>query len=211
MTDSSRLVMTQGPQPGQTFVLDQDLLTLGRDPNNIIVINDPQISRHHARVTRQGDWMVLEDIGSTNGTFVNGIRLAKPHTLANGDVVGLGDAVTLTFYGASPAMTEPLAGRATAQPGEPGYEPPPSPPPPRYEPQPPPPSTYAAPPSPAYAVPPAQPAQPIEEKKSRTWVWVGCGCLILLVIVACGAVFVLDYLRMLPPIFYEPLRWLGLI
>ena len=155
--------------------------------------------------------MVLEDIGSTNGTFVNGMRLANPHTLANGDVVGLGDAVTLTYYGASPAMTEPLAGRATAKLEEPDYEPAPSPPPPSYEPQPPPPSTYAAPPPPAYAVPPALAAQPVEEKKSRTWVWVGCGCLILLVIVACGAVFVLDYLRMLPPIFYEPLRWLGLI
>jgi predicted component of type VI protein secretion system len=206
MTDSSRLVMTQGPQPGQTFVLDQDLLTLGRDPNNIIVINDPQISRHHARITRQDDWMVLEDIGSTNGTFVNGMRLVNSHALANGDVVGLGDAVTLTYYGASPAMTEPLA-----RPEESSYEPPPSPPPPSYEPQPPPPPTYAAPPPPAYAIPPAPAVQPTEEKKSRTWVWVGCGCLILLVIVACGALFVLDYLRMLPPIFYEPLRWLGLI
>jgi predicted component of type VI protein secretion system len=209
MTDISRLVMTQGPQLGQTFVLDQDLLTLGRDPNNVIVINDPQISRQHARITHQGGRMVLEDIGSTNGTFVNGMRLANPHTLANGDVIGLGDAVTLTYYGASPAVTEPLAERAQFE--ESGYEPQPYPPPPSYEPQPPPPSTYAAPPPPAYDVTPGPVAQSVQEKKSKTGVWVGCGCLILLVIAACGAVFVLDYLRMLPPIFYEPLRWLGLI
>lgn len=211
MTNSSRLVMTQGPQPGQTFVLDQDSLTLGRDPSNAIVINDPQISRQHARITHQGGRMVLEDIGSTNGTYVNGIRLANPHALANGDVVGLGDAVTLMYYGASPAVTEPLAEQATARFEESRYEPQPSPPPPSYEPQPPPPPTYAAPPSPAYAVAPEPIAQPVEERRSRTWVWLGCGCLILLLIAACGAVFVLDYLRMLPPIFYEPLRWLGLI
>jgi hypothetical protein len=209
MTDISRLVMTQGPQPGQTFVLDQDLLTLGRDPNNVIVINDPQISRQHARITHQGGRMVLEDIGSTNGTFVNGMRLTNPHTLANGDVIGLGDAVTLTYYGASPAVTEPLAERAQFE--EPGYEPQPYPPPPSYEPQLPPPSTYAASPPLVYDVTPGPVAQSVEEKKSKTAVWVGCGCLILLVVVACGAVFVLDYLRMLPPIFYEPLRWLGLI
>jgi predicted component of type VI protein secretion system len=200
MIDSSRLVMTQGPQPGQTFVPDQDLLTLGRDPNNTIVINDPQISRQHARITRQGGLLVLEDIGSTNGTFVNGMRLTGPHALANGDVIGLGDVVTLTYYGAGPAVTKPLAGRATAKPEESGYEPQPSPPP-----------TYAAPPPPAYAVIPPPGAQPAEDERSRTWVWIGCGCLIVLVAAACGAVFVLDYLRMLPPIFYEPLRWLGLI
>jgi predicted component of type VI protein secretion system len=207
MTDISRLVMTQGPQPGQTFALDQDLLTLGRDPNNVIVINDPQVSRQHARITHQGGRIVLEDIGSTNGTFVNGMRLTNPHALANGDVVGLGDVVTLTYYGASPAVTEPLADRAQFE--ESGYEPQPYPPPPSYEPQPPPPSTYAA-PSPAYDVAPGPVVQSVE-KKSKTGVWVGCGCLTLLVIAACGGVFVLDYLRMLPPIFYEPLRWLGLI
>ena len=44
-----------------------------------------------------------------------------------------------------------------------------------------------------------------------TWLWVACGCLVLLVIAACVAVFVLDYLKLLPAIFYEPLRWLGFI
>ena len=43
-----------------------------------------------------------------------------------------------------------------------------------------------------------------------TWLWVGCGVLILLAIVACVAVFALDYLGALPPILYEPLRWLGI-
>lgn len=190
MVSSSRLVLSQGPQPGQTFMLEQDLLILGRDPHNDIMISDPQISRQHARIMRQGDLMVIEDAGSTNGTFVNGMRLTGPHALANEDVVGLGDVVTLTYYGEGPAATEVLAGHPTDLMGQLSYEPPPPP-------------AYAAP------LPPVAP--PVEAKKHRTGLWIGCGCLVLLVVAACAGVFVLDYLGMLPSIFYEPLRWLGLI
>ena len=135
MTDDSRLVMRAGPQPGQTFVLDQDSLTLGRDPGNEIAIGDPQVSRQHARITRQGGLTVIEDAGSTNGTFVNGLRLAGPHTLTDGDVISLGDAVTLSYHSVDIAMTEPLGGQPTISTAPPSYEPPP-PPPPSYEPSP---------------------------------------------------------------------------
>jgi predicted component of type VI protein secretion system len=219
MTDESRLVMSQGPQPGQTFILDQDLLKIGRDPSNDIVINDAQVSRQHARIRRQGPLLVIEDVGSTNGTFANGVRLTNPHTLTNGDVINLGDAVTLTYHGVDIAVTEPLAGRpTTVSPVPPAYEPQPAPPPayaaisptpPDYQPQPTPPPVYAPAYSPA-AVPPSAP-QPAEEPKSKRWLWVGCGCLVLLLAVACLGVVVLDYFKMLPDIFYEPLRWLGLI
>jgi hypothetical protein len=202
MTDGSRLVMREGPQPGQTFMLDQDLLTLGRDPGNEIVISDPQISRQHARITRQGGLTVIEDAESTNGTFVNGLRLAGPHTLTDGDVISLGDAATLSYHSADITMTEPLGGQPTVSTAPPSYEPPP-PPPPSYEPPPTPSPTYIPAPSPS--------TQPAEETQRRTWLWVGCVLLVLLVIVACVGVFVLDYLRLLPDIFYEPLRWLGII
>ena len=213
MSDESRLVMSQGPQPGQTFILDQDLPKIGRDPSNDIAINDPQVSRQHARITHQGPLLVIEDVGSTNGTFVNGMRLTGSHTLTNGDVINLGDAVTLTYHGVDIAVTEPLAGRpTTVSPVAPAYEPQPAPPPAYaaiapapsdYQPRPTPPPSYAA-------VPPSAP-QPAEGPKSKRWLWVGCGCLVLLVIVACLGVVVLDYFKMLPAIFYEPLRWLGLI
>jgi len=215
----SRLVMSQGPQPGQTFILDQDTVTLGRDPANDMVINDPQVSRQHAHVTRQGDLMIIEDLGSTNGTFANGMRLTDPHTLSNGDVIGLGDSVRLTYYGVSPdasmtAPTEALVGEPTA-PLQTSYTPPPRSAPPQPAPSPPPqpapPPAYAAPPPPpASAPPPYVPAPPAEEKTSKTGLWWGCGCLVLLIIFACVAVFVLDYFEMLPPIFYQPLYWLGL-
>jgi hypothetical protein len=200
MTENCRLVMNQGPQPGQTFTLDQDLLMLGRDQGNHIVISDPQVSRRHARIMRQGDLVVIEDVGSTNGTFVNGMRLTGPHTLVDGDLISLGDAVTLTYRGAGVATTEPIAGRPPVSPAPPGYRPQPAPPP-----------VHAAAPPPAYAAAPESAAQPAEETKSKKRLWVGCGCLVLLAIAACAAVFVLDYLRLLPDFFYEPLRWLGFI
>jgi predicted component of type VI protein secretion system len=162
------------------------------------VIGDPQVSRQHARITRQGGLTVIEDAGSTNGTFVNGLRLAGPHTLTDGDVISLGDAVTLSYHSADVTMTEPLGGQPTVSTAPPSYEPSP-PPPPSYEP----PLTYI--PAPPSSAPPA------EETQRRTWLWVGCVLLVLLVIVACVGVFVLDYLRLLPDIFYEPLRWLGII
>jgi predicted component of type VI protein secretion system len=198
MTDDSRLVMRAGPQPGQTFVLDRDSLTLGRDPGNEIAIGDPQVSRQHARITRQGGLTVIEDAGSTNGTFVNGLRLAGPHTLTDGDVISLGDAVTLSYHSADITMTEPLGRQPTVSTVPPSYEPPP-PPPPSYE------------PPPTYIPAPPSSAPPVEETQRRTWLWVGCVLLVLLVVVACAAVFVLDYLKLLPDIFYEPLRWLGII
>lgn len=191
MNDSSQLVMSQGPQPGQTFTLDQDLLTVGRDPSSDIVINDPQVSRQHARIMRRGSLMVIEDIGSTNGTFVNGMRLTVPHTLANGDVIGLGNIVTLTYYGVSVATTEAIAGRPTVSSAPQAYGPQSSPP-------------------QAYTAAPPSVAQPAEEKKSKTRLWFGCGCLVLLVIAACIGVFVLDCAKLLPDIFYQPLFWLGL-
>ncbi len=208
MTDDSRLVMRAGPQPGQTFVLDQDSLTLGRDPDNEIAIGDPQVSRQHARITRQGGLTVIEDAGSTNGTFVNGLRLAGPHTLTDGDVISLGDAVTLSYHSADITMTEPLGGQPTVSTAPPSYEPSP-PPPPSYEPPPPPPPSYEPPPT--YIPAPPSSAPPVEETQRRTWLWVGCVLLVLLVVVACAVVFVLDYLGFLPAILYEPLRWLGII
>jgi hypothetical protein len=200
MIDGSRLVMNEGPQPDQTFVLDRDRLTIGRDPNNDIVINDPQVSRQHARIRRQGGLTVIEDMGSTNGTFVNGMRLANPHTLANGDSISLGDAVKLTYYEAAIATTEPLGGRPTIAGMPPSYEPP-SVAPPAYTSAPPPPSPAASP----------RAARPGEETQSKRWVLVGCVLLVLLAVAACAGVFVLDYLGLLPAAFYEPLRWLGLI
>jgi predicted component of type VI protein secretion system len=92
-----QFVMRSGPTPGVIFPLEGDQLTIGRDSNNGVAINDAEVSRKHSRLTFQGGKYVLEDLGSTNGTFVNGQRLAGPVVLKAGDVVSLGEQIVLMY------------------------------------------------------------------------------------------------------------------
>ncbi|NDJ85099.1 MAG: FHA domain-containing protein [Chloroflexi bacterium] len=102
-----RLVVRRGPQPNQVYELTQDANTIGRDMNNEITINDPEVSRHHCRLTRGPSGFTIEDLGSTNGTFVSGRRLTGSQPLNPGDLIGLGETVTLAYeagpMGAGPA------------------------------------------------------------------------------------------------------------
>lgn len=102
-----QLIMRSGPTPGATFALEGDQLTIGRDSSNEITINDAEVSRRHARLTFQGGKFVLEDLGSTNGTFVNGQRLAGPRVLKAGEVVSFGEQIVLVFEASTfdPAAT----------------------------------------------------------------------------------------------------------
>ncbi len=103
-----QLVVRKGPRPGQVFPLELDVLTLGRDPIADIVLEDPEVSRHHAKLTQIEAGYQLQDMGSTNGTFVDGQRLAgEAQDLKPGQVVMLGSNVTLV-YQAAPA-SDPLA------------------------------------------------------------------------------------------------------
>jgi predicted component of type VI protein secretion system len=92
-----RLVVRRGPQPNQQYVLTRETVTIGRDITNDVVINDPEISRHHTRLIRTPGGYTAEDLKSTNGTFVNRQRINAPYQLSNGDLVGLGETVTLSF------------------------------------------------------------------------------------------------------------------
>lgn len=97
MASQFQLIMRTGPTPGAAYTLEGDQMTVGRDSTNEIVINDAEISRRHARLTFQGGKYVLEDLGSTNGTFVNGQRLAGPRVLKAGEVVSFGEQIVLVF------------------------------------------------------------------------------------------------------------------
>jgi len=121
--ESFRLVVRRGPQPNQSFELNKDIITLGRDITNDIVINDPEVSRHHLRITRTASGYNLEDLGSTNGTFIGGQRLTGVRALNRGDLIGLGETVTLGYEVVRPQgeapPTEPPA-------NQPPYSPPPA-------------------------------------------------------------------------------------
>lgn len=75
---------------GNIFPLDQPIVVLGRDPSCQVVINDNRVSRRHAEIRQQGGNYVLNDLGSSNGTVVNGQRLVGQAMLQPGDRVDLG-------------------------------------------------------------------------------------------------------------------------
>jgi len=68
-------------------------VVVGSSPSSDIVIDEPYVSATHARFTIQGPALVLEDLGSTNGTMVNGHVIDQPVTLRDGDEVQVGDTV----------------------------------------------------------------------------------------------------------------------
>lgn len=129
MTVQFQLVMRSGPMTGTVYPLEGELLTLGRDPGNSIHINDAEISRRHARLSLQGGKYVLEDLGSTNGTFVNGQRLGSPHVLRPGDVISFGEQISLVFetvtFDPAATVASPRAAVASRQPA-PVVPPPPA-------------------------------------------------------------------------------------
>jgi ABC transport system ATP-binding/permease protein len=94
---NARVTITAGPDSGKTLELTQSELVIGRTPPADLVISNPEISRRHARILLQQGSCVLEDLGSSNGTFVNGQRLSAPQPLADGDEILLGTQVKLTF------------------------------------------------------------------------------------------------------------------
>jgi len=88
-SETYRMIVRRGPQPNQVYELTADVTNLGRDITNDIVINDREVSRHHLRLMLSGEGCTLEDLGSTNGTFINGKRV-KMHTLHPGDEIKVG-------------------------------------------------------------------------------------------------------------------------
>jgi predicted component of type VI protein secretion system len=213
MTSRFRLVMNSGPTAGTAYPLEKSEVTIGRDLGNDIVINDPEISRHHSRLFLQGDNYVIEDRGSTNGTSVNGQRLLGPYTLRAGELVTLGEHVSFIFEGTQidPDATIVSGGMInqstpTMQPVQP-VQPVQSVPPVAQQVVPPPPQ-FTPPPAPQFVHPPeAQPQfnppvqgyagqvpqqpEPPAKKKAPAWLIV---ILILFIVLVCGCVITLFFM-----------------
>ena len=86
-----QLVMQMGPSPGKTISLGETEHYLGRDENNTIVVNDAELSRRHCHFIFTDGGFEIEDMGSTNGTFVNEKRTSGRYRLNLGDIIRLGD------------------------------------------------------------------------------------------------------------------------
>lgn len=201
-----QIVALRGPLAGRTFLLGEAPLTFGRTPENTVVIASPLASRRHAEVRRDGDGYLLADLGSSNGTLLNGQRV-QGQRLRPGDVFEIGDeafrfeapvapAYDKTILAGSPPPTQPYG-------GTPGVSPvaPVSPQPAAQAPLPPlpagPQTPYAQQPQTPYVGPLPQPGQvAAPARKSRLPLFLGLGVLFMCIALAgvVGGVLVLSRL-----------------
>ena len=91
-TGRALLATVDGPGAGRQFSLDADRSVIGRLKGSDVEVDDPGASRRHAEIRRQGDDFVLVDLGSTNGTLVNGSRVGE-RALDEGDRITIGRTV----------------------------------------------------------------------------------------------------------------------
>jgi hypothetical protein len=100
-TATITLVMNSGPTPGKVLTIQGQAQIIGRGEGSHIHIPDKALSRQHARVWATPQGLVVEDMGSTNGTFANGQRISSPVRLSRGDTLQLGGEVSLTVQAVS--------------------------------------------------------------------------------------------------------------
>jgi hypothetical protein len=90
------LVAVRGPNRGARFLLDRDVVTVGRHPESDIFLDDITVSRRHAEFRRDTQRFWIHDVGSLNGTYVNGSR-AEDQLLSTGDEVQIGKFKLVAF------------------------------------------------------------------------------------------------------------------
>ena len=97
MRDRCTLTVLAGPFPGTIYTLEGEVLIFGRDPVASIRVDDPSLSRRHARVFRNEQGYFVEDLDSRNGTFVDGKKVEGLRQLQNGDRIQMGRQYLLRF------------------------------------------------------------------------------------------------------------------
>jgi FHA domain len=124
---AASLVIHEGAGAGSEHPVDGELI-LGREQASAdLVIPDPGVSRRHARILAQNGAVIVEDLGSSNGTYVNGERISGPVQLGAGDELQLGDTILGIEGGTAATAVMPPGARATEHhPGPAPAQPPPS-------------------------------------------------------------------------------------
>ncbi len=111
-SDQPRLIIRTPGRPVQEIPLDRPVFTIGRRPDNDIILSLPYVSGHHGRLERVGETWHYTDLGSTNGTYINGRRMQRV-SLGDGDVLRIGDptgnSVGITFRAALTAEEDALS------------------------------------------------------------------------------------------------------
>jgi hypothetical protein len=102
-----KISINGGETPEATYDIVREITTIGREPDNDISLQDPQVSRYHARLLLQTEHLLLEDLDSANGTVLNGAELAYPTVLHVGDTIALGQHTLTVGRLEIPAQAEP--------------------------------------------------------------------------------------------------------
>ncbi|HWH13962.1 MAG TPA: FHA domain-containing protein, partial [Miltoncostaeaceae bacterium] len=96
----------EGPERGLRFAIQGDDARIGRDPSDCeLVLTDPRVSRRHARLWVEGGLLMIEDLGSTAGTLVQGDPVERPRALRTGDRILLGASELQVLWVPAPAAT----------------------------------------------------------------------------------------------------------
>ena len=181
MAAQFQLIMRSGPTIGKVYPLEGQEISIGRDVTNSVAINDGEVSRKHARMELRGSTYLIQDLGSTNGTFVNGTRVTGMQVLKPGDMVSFGEGIALVYEAVSDMNATVMSART------------PKPPVQRAAPT----SAPIHAPAPAYSgqvpagpvpMPASMPAADAPQKKKFP-IWVIIVILVLVVICACAAFF----------------------
>jgi pSer/pThr/pTyr-binding forkhead associated (FHA) protein len=184
-----RFVMRSGPTIGKVYPLEADEIFIGRDATNTVAINDAEVSRRHARMELRGTAYVLQDLGSTNGTFVNGTRVSGMQVLNSGDTVSFGEGIVLAYESVMDMNATVLSNK----PAQTAVQRPT--PAPVSAPAPTPPPVYKPAPVPAYsgqvpAGPVPMPPAPVSAKTRKKFpVWLIILIVLLVIICACVGFF----------------------
>lgn len=86
----AHLIVRDGPLRGRRFEVESGEVTIGRESTDVLIEDDSEVSRNHAVVRASDNGVEVEDLGSTNGTFVNERRISEPTRLATGDILRVG-------------------------------------------------------------------------------------------------------------------------
>jgi pSer/pThr/pTyr-binding forkhead associated (FHA) protein len=92
-SSARQVVVVEGAGAGRTFALGDQPVTIGRGSGATVVVDDTYVSTLHARLVPRGDAWVVEDLGSTNGTFLDGRRVAAPTPVPLGTPLRIGKTV----------------------------------------------------------------------------------------------------------------------
>ncbi|MEM7119456.1 MAG: FHA domain-containing protein [Chloroflexota bacterium] len=206
---SARLIVQQGPNANDEYPLTLSITRLGRGTNNELIFKDPELSRQHAQIAQRDGIYYVDDLGSTNGTFLNNQRVVNSMALQDGDEIRLGETIILQFVDLFIAQ-DPFDVEHDTMPDERPLTEQDTPPRGLSPISPPPESTTSSPyiEDPTYPEPPPY-EETIEPETSanprRRWLY-GCGCLLLALFLCTATLFFLDTYQQGRLLYCGPIR-----